>query len=836
MPSKAKLDRATFSTSRLLEFCSVKQLTAQTGHGPGDWPLVVIKELVDNSLDACDEHGVQPQIRIRITPRSITVQDNGPGLPAKTIKAILDYTTTTSSREAYVAPQRGAQGNALKTLVAMPFALHGREGRVGITSRGIRHKITFRVDPIQQRPVVDRQQRRLPVRNGTSTTILWPDSACSEMDDAAARILPFAESYAWLNPHLQLEVVTTGNCFDRLSWSPSVGAWPHWNGSEPTSPHWYEREQIERLLAAYIARDKQRPVRDFLAEFRGLAGTVKRAAVLESTGLARSPLAGLLNGHGFNHELVERLLLSMRAETKPVKPAALGIIGKQHIESKFAAAGCEMESFEYRQSKGFTVGGLPWVLEVAFAWHPYLDARHLITGVNWSPGIRDPFQDLKSLLQERYAGPREPVLVFVHLAQPGVRYTDRGKSALALPGVISKAIEDAVSTVTKAWNRQRLAEIRHANREDNRRARLVRSRTYSIKDAAWQVMADAYRLAAGSTGKANARQIMYAARPEILRITGKDKLDDAYFTQTLLPDYIEDHPTETKDWDVVYDARGNFNEPHTDESVALGTLDVRRYLSAVSHHQRPALRLDGFDLPSLPTFPTLGPRDRYGAVLFIEKEGFAPHLKAAQIAERYDLAIMSTKGLSNTAARRLVDSICAEFAIPLLVAHDFDKAGFSIVGTLRRDTRRYTFANEITVHDLGLRLADVERYNLESEPTTRLSSKDRRTLERNGATPDEIAFLGQRRVELNALTSDDFIAWLEAKLTEHGVSKVLPDDNALEIAWRRKQAARYLEEQAGNLMKAARKHATEATVPADLRERVERALKGNPARPWHTAL
>ena len=50
-----KLDRTVFETSRLLDFCSVKELTAQTGHHPHDWPLVVLKELVDNSIDACEE-------------------------------------------------------------------------------------------------------------------------------------------------------------------------------------------------------------------------------------------------------------------------------------------------------------------------------------------------------------------------------------------------------------------------------------------------------------------------------------------------------------------------------------------------------------------------------------------------------------------------------------------------------------------------------------------------------------------------------------------------------------------------------------------------------------
>ena len=32
------LERTTFRTSRLLEFCSRKELVAQTGHEPDAWP------------------------------------------------------------------------------------------------------------------------------------------------------------------------------------------------------------------------------------------------------------------------------------------------------------------------------------------------------------------------------------------------------------------------------------------------------------------------------------------------------------------------------------------------------------------------------------------------------------------------------------------------------------------------------------------------------------------------------------------------------------------------------------------------------------------------------
>jgi hypothetical protein len=43
------LGRTTFRTSRLLDFCSRKELIAQTGHREVQWPLVALKELVDNA-------------------------------------------------------------------------------------------------------------------------------------------------------------------------------------------------------------------------------------------------------------------------------------------------------------------------------------------------------------------------------------------------------------------------------------------------------------------------------------------------------------------------------------------------------------------------------------------------------------------------------------------------------------------------------------------------------------------------------------------------------------------------------------------------------------------
>ena len=72
---------------------------------------------------------------------------------------------------------------------------------------------------------------------------------------------------------------------------------------------------------------------------------------------------------------------------------------------------------------------------------------------------------------------------------------------------------------------------------------------------------------ANDTLPANPRQIYYAARPSVLKATGKATLDSGYFTQTLLVDYVEERGV---DWDIVWDDRGHFRESHTDHEIGLG--------------------------------------------------------------------------------------------------------------------------------------------------------------------------------------------------------------------------------------------------------------------------
>ena len=403
----------------------------------------------------------------------------------------------------------------------------------------------------------------------------------------------------------------------------------------------------------------------------------------------------------------------------------------------------------------------------------------------------------------------------------------------AKPINIAAAVVDAVKSTTKEWARQRRAEERDASARLRRHDRMLRQHRTTILDAAWSVMAAAYAAASDNgTLPTRPRQIMYAARPEILRLTGKSSLDDRYFTQTLLPDFMEQNPELCESWDVVWDARGHFTEPHTQQGAALGTLEVRQYLGL-----RPE-RGEVVSIFAAELFPTHGPEHRFSTVLFIEKEGFDPLLEAAQIAQRFDLAIMSTKGMSVTAARLLLDHLTDRGVEQIFVLHDFDVSGFSIFGTLGTDSRRYRFRNQIPVVDIGLRLEDVADMDLQAEPVAVQGDWGRRveTLRRHGATDEETAFLASRRVELNAMSSRTMVDFIEAKLAEHGIEKLIPNAAVIEEHARRLLEQRYAEETIAPLRPAIAERAAKAKLPPGLARRIAKELQEHPELPWDVAL
>lgn len=845
-----QLQRTTFETSRLLEYFSEKELSMQLGHGRDLWRLVLAKELIDNGLDACESAGILPEIRLYLSDNGYAVRDNGPGLPESTIQRSLDYLVRVSDKANYVSPSRGQLGNALKCVWAAPFVADGEHGKVEVSTAGKTHTIAVTLDRIAQEPTLSHTVRVGGLKNGTLVRIPCPKlvKLASSDDlrkprDFYKELVELLSSYAIFNPHATFILKTRRGA---KIWPRSSETWQHWLPSEPTSPHWYSVEKFVNLITAYLSKDRKdgrgKTVRELVAEFRGLAGSAKQKEIGQESGLGGSYLKSLVVNGAVDSSRASILLSAMKSRSAPVKPDMLGAIGEQSLSSCLEShCGADLSFFRFKKVKDTTGDGLPFVVEAAFAVkRDQSEDRTTALGVNWSPIVDAAVGHLAAMLGRQRVDTFDPVVAAVHVACPSLEFTDRGKRSLALPDEIEKALWSCVEFVAREWEKaknraDRNRRVRERDLEQMRR----QDKPMSIKDAALQVMERAYVHASGDGSyPAHARQVMYAARPLVLELTaGKCWTKAAYFTQELLPEFMEEFPKLTESWDVTYDARGHLMEPHTDHQIGIGTLEVRQYIeswrSAVSEN------IEGAEFDH--TVKTMGPHNRFKFALFVEKEGFYDLFRQARIAERFDIVSMSTKGMSVTAMRRLVDELSGA-GVTVLLLHDFDKSGFSIASTIQTDSRRYTFKNKPKVIDLGLRLADVQEMRLQSEPVSYSSNVDpRENLRENGATKKECDFLVQnhyggwtgKRVELNAMTSPQLIEFLEKKLIAAGVKKVVPDDEALASAYRRAVKLQKLEEAIADAREEI--DAMEISVPKRLAAKIIKAIKGK-GTPWDVAV
>src|SRR5215212_5665435 len=202
-----KLQRTTFKHSRAAQYVDARQLQAMTGQPKRKFAAVVVKELMDNALDACETAGVPPEVGLVVASTTetdsfdkITVTDNGPGIPPETVRGTLDFHVLVSDKAAYRSPTRGAQGNALKTVFGIPPALGSLEPVV-VEARGLRHEVRLWTDPAGElRVQCDEAPGSRDV--GTRVALSIPDAIPERGFDPEY----WARAAALFNPHAAVKI------------------------------------------------------------------------------------------------------------------------------------------------------------------------------------------------------------------------------------------------------------------------------------------------------------------------------------------------------------------------------------------------------------------------------------------------------------------------------------------------------------------------------------------------------------------------------------------------------------------------------------------------------
>ena len=235
------------------------------------------------------------------------------------------------------------------------------------------------------------------------------------------------------------------------------------------------------------------------------------------------------------------------------------------------------------------------------------------------------------------------------------------------------------------------------------------------------------------------RQVFYVIRPLVREAVGAE-LQWGNF-ETIIGDY----ELEQGEIAGMYrDPRGTLYHPHRRDSIPLGTLQVERY-------QRPEWT--------------------FNKILFIEKEGFFEALKEAAWPERHDCALLTSKGQPTRAARDLLDLLGdTGEEILFFAVHDADAAGTLIYQSLQEATRARP-GRKVRVINLGLEPEEALAMELEIED---VEVGERRKPIASYVPADWQDWLRYHRVELNAMTTPQFIAWLDDKMAAFGNGKLVP--------------------------------------------------------------
>lgn len=805
----SKLQRTTFKTSRAAQYVEPRALTSMTGQAMYKFADVVAKELMDNALDACEAAGGAPEITLSVEGRddgavAITVSDNAGGIPSETVHGALDFNVLVSDKAAYRSPTRGAQGNALKTVFGIPYALGSLEPVV-VESKVMRHEARVRKDPAGELRVQCDDADLSEPRSGTVITAHVPRRGW-DGGYYYARFDPayWVRAFSLFNPHAKVRIwrfdggVNHGKSRTpdyEDSYLPTRDATKRFKylPSDPTSPHWYDEDAFNRLVHSHIGHHRydggdDLHLRAFVRQFKGLSATAKAKAVCDYF-----PQIKMLSDFGEDDDshAAQRLLGVMKDHSDAPSHTTLGYIGQEHFKVRFEAFYGTLVDFDYKKITGTLPTGLPYVFEFAIAELDYQEGD-LFTAVNYSPTFGDPLEDvlfsspkisgqgIGRFLHDSFAHPvhwnsddpeKTNTAVAIHVITPAPLFLDQGKTRLEgfTDDREGPAIGKAMFSKVKRYYTEGKRRAKGQRSHDRAQQRsLAGEKEMSLKDATAAVLEEAWRHTTGNGQlPVGVRRLFYRVRSLIQPLT-TNRFDPKggykYFSQTLLPEYQAEREQEGKERlaNIYYDPRGKLHEPHDGRTVDLGTREVEAY-----------------------QFPDYV----FDKLLYVEKKGQFPLLKAARLMERYDMGIVTGEGFSTVAARTLLQTAQKGQEYQIFVMHDADHSGYNIARTVRDETARMP-GYSVAVHDLGLTVDQALRKGLEPEEFIRSSALPagleptlaEGSIEREWFVGEHIAEKQYKckRVELDDMTAPEAIEHIETQLREKGVRpKVIPPDEAL---------------------------------------------------------
>ena len=205
--------KGSIKTSSTAEYFS-KNLQQVGFSSPTKAVLTTLKEAFDNSLDACEEHGILPSIQVSVERKGkgatkntdliqIKVEDNGPGIAFKDLPKVFgEYLA--SSKFGRGRCTRGQQGIGISaaTTWAMQTAAQGVKVITKMNGQKKAIQCAIEIDLKNNKGILkDKEEIDWPKTHGTSVSFLIDGRV---QLNGEAGLYSFLKSNVLVNPHLEL--------------------------------------------------------------------------------------------------------------------------------------------------------------------------------------------------------------------------------------------------------------------------------------------------------------------------------------------------------------------------------------------------------------------------------------------------------------------------------------------------------------------------------------------------------------------------------------------------------------------------------------------------------
>ena len=419
--------------------------------------LTTVKEAVDNSLDACEEAGILPEIWVELEAAKgtnrylVRITDNGPGIVPEQAPKIFGQLLYGSKFHS-LKQSRGQQGIGISAAAMYGQLTTGKpvsvESRTG--SRSKAYAMQVMIDTNTNKPKAI-GRRDLPDWHLDHGTLVELELEAKYLKGRQS-VEEFLHQVAVANPHATLHYRSPNG--ETESWARTVEQNPTAPQEIKPHPHGVELGVLMKMLQS----TRHKTVTQFLSrDFSRISpqlagGLAKRAGInpkARPNTVARQTVDALY-----------KAINDKRTRIRPPSTDCLSPIGVQELLAGLTR-GVRAEFYGVETRRPAVYRGNPFQVEVGLAWGGDLAGDELAKVLRFAnrvplqyyagsccitKAVMDVSWRSYGLTQSRGALPSGPLIVLVHLASVWVPFSSESKVAVADYDEIRKEIKLAVQT------------------------------------------------------------------------------------------------------------------------------------------------------------------------------------------------------------------------------------------------------------------------------------------------------------------------------------------------------------------------------------------------------